>query len=233
MIHDCNFSKRIELSCGCVLAKCEVCGVKRSVVKCKDSLPKAKDSRDYYIKSCGGVIGDLPQHSRIAGEFEEALRLMGRDFYFNDRKRVLDVGAGVGYFASLFLRTGCSYEACEPDAWACQYLRGAYGIAPYECSFEDLGNVGQFDVLVSAHTLEHFVDAKAALLKMFNIIKKSGIIGLVVPDDTDLWNPDHLWFFKEEVLKTWLEEIGFTDIRIVTQQIVSKERFIYVTAVKE
>jgi ubiquinone/menaquinone biosynthesis C-methylase UbiE len=81
---------------------------------------------------------------------------------------------------------------------------------------------------MAAHVLEHFDDAPGMLEKMYRMLGKGGSLYLIIPDDTDLGNQDHKWFFTEGGIKMWLDEIGFKDVLFNSKQIVPHEKFFYI-----
>ena len=80
--------------------------------------------------------------------------------------------------------------------------------------------------------LEHFDDAPKMLQKMYTTLKPGGYLYLLIPDDSDLGNPDHFWFFKESTIVQWFQEVGFVGIKSISEQVVIYEKFIYVVGRK-
>jgi predicted SAM-dependent methyltransferase len=96
--------------------------------------------------------------------------------------------------------------------------------------FEKFNEQSPYDVIVLAHGLEHFENAPVMLEKVFCLLKESGILCLLVPDDADLGNPDHRWFFTEASIRRWVEEAGFVNVKALTKRVVPWENFIYLFA---
>jgi SAM-dependent methyltransferase len=145
--------------------------------------------------------------------------------------KALDVGAGIGIYAPWLLRCGYFYEAVDSSPWAVKYIEGAYGGPVHRVAFEDFP-VGKlkYDIVISGHCLEHFHDARTALERMAMLLKPKGILLLVIPDNSDLLNPDHHWFFTQAGIERWLHDLQLCDIRTIEKQIVPREKFIYVAA---
>ena len=233
MIHTCKGQQEF-FSCGCELERCDICKAAKSIKKCGLHQPKEHNSQYYYLDDLHGYSQGIPRHTKICAEFEMALKEM--KFYIPVHKpteaRVLDIGAGIGANAPMFMQRGYRYEALEIDSWACKYIKGAYSPHTHNVKFEDFTDVYNWDAIVASHVLEHFADARAMLKKMFDMLKPGGHVYIIIPDDTDLGNPDHLWFFKESSIRQWFEEVGFEDIKTIQKQIVVFEDFIYIVARK-
>jgi len=91
----------------------------------------------------------------------------------------------------------------------------------------------QFAVILAAHVAEHLEHAPEQIERMRDWLLPGGRLYLIVPDGRDdPWNPDHLWFFEPDSLKTMLDQIGYADIRLTSRRHVERERFIYCCAVK-
>ena len=98
-------------------------------------------------------------------------------------------------------------------------------------SFEDFDEP-DFDTIFCAHAFEHMQDSPGMMAKAFSQLKPGGRLVLIVPNDEDKCNPDHLWFWRSEDLHRVLSRIGFTDIKTVEKRRVPHEMFIYASAVK-
>lgn len=120
--------------------------------------------------------------------YERLLRRLAREEAICDgdrKRRVLDCGVGTGAFSSALARV--SQSPFELDAidisplmleQAGRALR-AYGIAPTlrqgdvrSLPYED----GTFDLVMSAHVLEHLADPHVALDEMLRVLKPGGLL---------------------------------------------------------
>ena len=233
-MHSCSGNNN-EIACGCILNMCEVCNTSKSIKKCDLHKPSNCDSKQYFLDELRGVFNDIPQHLKICGELEAALKTFNFTIPKGDVEFTvaLEIGAGIGNFAPLFMSRGYRYEALEPDYWASKYIRGAYCCAVHNIIFERFTEDLRWDAIIASHVLEHFDDAPGMLMKMFRILKDEGYFYLVIPDDSDLGNPDHKWFFSEPSICYWLEEVGFQNLNITSRQVVTWEKFIYIVAQKK
>jgi len=200
--------------------------------KCVNHKPRQHDGATYYLHELGGVVAGIPKHTLVAGEFQTALQMMGVTLPLVQpaTHRALDIGAGIGHYGSWLLRLGYSYEALEPFDWAGKYIEGCLGGPVHRCGFDELeAPDGSYQLIVAGHCLEHLPDARVSLDKMLRLLDPQGWLLILIPDDTDLGNPDHLWFFKERTLTMWLEERD-CEVKSVVRSIVPWEKFMYFAA---
>ncbi len=91
-----------------------------------------------------------------------------------------------------------------------------------------------FDVVVLKHVLEHLVDPKNTLKKIYSVLKKGGILVMCVPNEFDClysrlmlnnllfyFQPrkrptDHLYFFNRRTIRLLLGINGFRVIQLKT-----------------
>lgn len=236
MIHICNLGDEVRQEpCGCGLLQCSICGVYFSHNKCDFHKPVQANipPEEYYLQRLGTITDGLPRHKYICDELLTALSDMGVSIPEGLYRNVLDIGAGLGVYAPLFMNKHYSYTACENDSWACNYIKGAYDANVVNESFESFeASKGSFSAIVASHVLEHFKDPKSMLIKMYEYLTIEGRLYLVVPDSSDLCNPDHLTFFNEKGLAKWVEECGFKNVKSIQKKIVEREDYIFLVAEK-
>lgn len=220
--------------CGCETVKCAECGVSHSRKKCELHMaeyPHRSGSQDYYGAESAGIVDGIPRNRIYVEQWREAFEKK-LNSYMHDSNLVVEVGAGIGRLVPYLYKRGLDYMAIEPDRWACEYLREAYGALAVAGDFMDVPVRQPAKYVIAAHVLEHLPDAQAALHKMVSTMKPGGKLFLVVPDDRDLLNPDHHWFFTAEGLKAWCEEAGLVDVKYVKRRVVEHEDFIYLVGRK-
>ena len=75
--------------------------------------------------------------------------------------------------------------------------------------------------------------AKAEMIrKMAAYLDHGGELWIIVPDDSDPVNPDHLWFFTEATLRSTIEAAGLEVVRMAKRKYIERENFIYCRARK-
>ena len=151
-----------------------------------------------------------------------------------ENKRVLDIGAGNGYFGWRMLDAGASdVMACDPTVvfWM-QYhaIRHFTGECPnllLPLKFEDLPDEAEYDVAFSLGVLYHRKNPLEHLHRIRNQLVKGGmavIETLIIPGEADdeLDPPDryasmrnvHRLPTKDRLLR-WMGEAGFDEARVV------------------
>lgn len=228
--------------CGCVNRIDPEWGILRSVSKCASHLRHAGKTGMAHYLDMKCIVGGVPQHAKYAEELDVAMVEINRlIFPAPTRDTVaLEIGCGLAMYAPKLLNLGYKYYGIEPDAAAAHWARMTFCVPICQTTFEDATGyfmdahfTGAFPSLVlAAHVIEHVTDAPAVLASIFQLVKPPGRLILIVPDDRDPVNPDHLWFFTMPTLRTTLERIGFTDVQMVSKSIVKHENFIYCSAVK-
>jgi hypothetical protein len=103
---------------------------------------------------------------------------------------------------------------------------------PLERFYFNEGDKPYYNLILAAHCLEHFVGARSRVQQLYGMLCRPGELWIIVPDDSDPVNPDHLWFFTEDSLSNMLHQAGFTIKRITTKKVIERENFIYCIASK-
>lgn len=226
-------------SCGCVTGPDPASGVTRSYGKCSHHVQFLADQpqgEDYY-KTLGifdenGAI----QSAKYVAELESVigpLPTCPQQFASRRVTEALEIGGGVSPYVAAVQAAGYQYLGVEPDRWAAEKTAHVYGVEvrcePYSAqSFYP----ESFDLILAAHCLEHMPDAPGAVADMYRHLLPGGHLVLVVPDDSDKTNPDHLWFFNDRTLCSVLVRAGFEVVRLGVRRGNDRENFIYCVARK-
>lgn len=224
------------LPCGCAVATDPASGVLRSVAKCRAHRARMRDPREldagYYEEL--GVIRDgrLAPTAHVA-ELVEALGEFPRSMARHAQLAV-EVGCGASPYAGMIREAGWSYLGIDPSEWAAEWTCQNWGVPTIATDWDAFEEWRAFpiDLIFSAHALEHMEDAPGALAKMAAAIVPGGELWAVVPDDSDLENPDHAWYFTEATLRACLEASGLEVAALAVRRHVAHERFIYARARK-
>lgn len=140
---------------------------------------------------------------------------------------ILDVGSGPGLFLALGRTRGWSVKGVEPSIKASDYSQRVLGLDVKNIFLDakTAPTLGQFDVVNMGEVLEHLSDPAGMLRLVKSLIKKDGLLTLVVPNDFNplqlilrdhlgfkpWWvaPPHHLNYFSHESLKALVERLGF------------------------
>lgn len=227
-------------SCGCVTAVHAPSGVTQSISKCQfhvDFLANQRGGEWYYRHI--GVLDDAGEVRRAeyCAQMEAAL---GQPFpppvpVVAGRRlaEAIEVGCGVSPYVHAVKAAGYRYTGVEPDEWGATrtVIEGADSM--FAEKFD--GSVfaaDTFGLVLSAHCVEHVEDAPGMLRQFHRILAPGGRLVLLVPDDEDMTNPDHRWFFTPATLVRALVAAGFEVQKLAPRRVVAHELFLFVLAHK-
>ena len=219
--------------CGCVTGPDPAFGVTRSLEKCPGHVAEraAQPTGEAYYRSIG--ILDAKGAVREDHYCDELLEGIGQiPPPAGECPLAVEVGCGLSPYVRLVRAAGYAYMGIEPDPWAAAEMGRRFGAAVVQGTWEQFRSKLPADLLLCCHALEHMPDAPAALGRFHEMLVPGGHLVLLVPDDTDLVNPDHLWFFSPESLYSLLTLVGFTVPTISVHKRIERENFIYCVARK-
>lgn len=221
--------------CGCVNKVDREWRILRRLFTCNTHKEAGgKTGLQHYI-DMGCIVDGVPQRALHVAELRAAMDEMGIVRSSHRNERMLEIGSGLSLCAQDLRSQGYIYTGIEPDKEAAEWARQHSDGSPLkiiETNFEEYSG-GTFKMILAAHVFEHMDDAPVMISKAFRMLSAKGRLLLVVPNgEDDPVNPDHLWQFTPSTLRSTLDRIGFTDVRMVEKRIVERERFIYCSAVK-
>lgn len=231
-------------SCGCTTAPAEPYGVLRSVTKCAKHRAERRDPAtlgEAYYRENGALDADAP--GRYVGELVEALGELPRAAEKLENN-ALEIGCGASPYVEAMDRRGWIYHGLDASRWAAEFMRTETGYRIACASFEamdfeepwspepDEWLPDRFGLILAAHVFEHLDDAPAAIARAARLLAPGGELWIVVPDDQDLCNPDHIYFFSPETLRACVEAAGLTVERMEVRRYIAREQFIYCRARK-
>ncbi|ACV67914.1 class I SAM-dependent methyltransferase [Desulfohalobium retbaense] len=148
----------------------------------------------------------------------------------NERRNILDVGSGPGYFLLRGKQRGWHVEGIEPSGQAAEHSR-SLGSKIYQDFLDQksLPKFNQYDVIHASEVLEHIPDPEEMLKNMYQLLKPGGIICISVPNDYnplqyalrvecgfDPWwvaPPHHINYFDFDSLTALLQKVGYNILR--------------------
>lgn len=145
--------------------------------------------------------------------------------------RLLDIGAGHGFFSRAALDLGFTVTACEPSPDRREVYREMNGFDPQGHAFDDRfaqAHRGSFDAVLLIQVLEHLPHPAAVLRNIGNVLSADGIAVIAVPhfgsavsrvqgkNDMFIIPPEHLNYFSKNGLVDLCERSGFTIAHLET-----------------
>lgn len=219
--------------CGCVVAPSPTYGVLRSVAKCPKHRREHHDPAtldEAYYRENGALDADAPV--RYVGELVEALGELPEPS--RQPAFAMEIGCGVSPYAGTLRALGYAYFGIDASPWAVAWMRRAFGQnAAGVADFESLRlSQGNYALILAAHVFEHLSYASTALQHAADCLAPGGELWLIVPDDEDQCNPDHLWFADESGWRRLVEAAGLVVERSTTIRRIERESFVYLKARK-
>jgi SAM-dependent methyltransferase len=149
---------------------------------------------------------------------------------FRRLNRVLEVGAGRGWFLSVAAQSGWETWAVEINSDAVQHLhsKGIHRIIVDAAEdFDALA--GSVDVVKMWDVIEHLQSPRKALTNIYRVLRPGGLLRLATtnfaslsrrvngPEWVYLNGADHIFLFEPSTISRLLKQCGFSDIRIRTR----------------
>ena len=153
--------------------------------------------------------------------FKRAAHLIQR---YKGKGRLLDVGAGFGFFLSEMKSRGWEVAGVEISQKAIEYARDVLKLIVHAGPLEKVGfPENHFDVVTSFYVIEHLPHPIPFLTECYRILKNGGLLLLRYPHTTPIKNllrffrienrlydlPAHLSDFSPEMIEQCLNRVGF------------------------
>jgi SAM-dependent methyltransferase len=213
--------------CGCINEVDATSGVLCSVSKCGYHQRHQRDP--------GSLDGGYYAELRIVegAHVREIERALGPFPPAPKGGKVLEVGCGASPYAPALKNLGWDYVGVDASPWAARWTANRWGVRTEVSTIEDYHlDGGSYSLVLAAHCLEHVQDSPGTVRRLADALEPSGQLWVVVPDDTDQTNPDHLWFYTAGGLARAVEAAGLLVERLAVLRIVAHERFVYLRATK-
>ncbi len=171
---------------GCDVIECQTCGFKHIV-----PVVAAEQAETYYSEQF------LPERPLYIDRYQEDMDWwqlvysekyeMLEDYLPPERRRILDIGCGLGLFLQEGRKRGWKTIGIEPSQQAARYARNL-GLEilnePFGQKHADA--LGLFDVVHFHEVLEHIPDPSGMLRLASRLLEPHGLLYVVVPND---YNP--------------------------------------------
>ncbi len=144
----------------------------------------------------------------------------------SERRRVLDVGSGPGYFLQKGKERGWDTLGIEPSVQALTHSRNL-GLEVIDGFLDEklALDIGHFDVVHMHEVLEHILDPEQMLQLVHGLLRPGGIVCVIVPNDYNplqkalretgdyqpwwLAPPHHVNYFNFTSLSALVSKVGF------------------------
>lgn len=205
---------------------CEVCGFKHIV-----PIPTAEELALVYRHDYYSIEKPLYlKHNEEDQEWWNLVYSERYDFFEQnlppERRRILDIGSGPGYFLLCGKKRDWQVLGIEPSVQAAAHSR-ELGIEIYEdfLTEQTVRQLDSFDVVYMSEVLEHIPDPTSMLKLSYSLLNNEGLLCIVVPNDYNpfqstlrkaygyspwwLAPPHHINFFNFDSISHLLTQCGF------------------------
>jgi 2-polyprenyl-3-methyl-5-hydroxy-6-metoxy-1,4-benzoquinol methylase len=152
---------------------------------------------------------------------------------FQKTGSLLDVGCGCGFFLKEAKARGWQVMGVDPSRKSIDYARSLIGEAALCGTIDDIPTDRRFDVIALVNVLDHMVDFRQQLEKIYFLLARDGILYLRFPNglfhssvmrlfrilSAERFITSFLIFheypFTPKAIKRCLNDIGFIDIRVL------------------
>lgn len=242
------------------IIECNLCGIKKQsllriensfkVVRCKKcgfvfmnptfTIDEIKKFYNEYGKTSSDE--SAPPEHRIPVLKNELERLTKQK---PDRGKLLDVGTAYGFAIKVSRDLGWDVLGIEPSKVMAKEGRKKFNLPIMVGMIEELNlPKNSFDAVTFFDVMEHIVDSKSVLKRVYELLKKDGIIAVRVPnfnfhftktkilelfgkkDFIAYDTPAHVNTFSPRTLKMFLEKSGFRNVKVeIGYPVYTKGRF--------
>jgi hypothetical protein len=141
---------------------------------------------------------------------------------FPTARSIYEIGAAAGTALNAFKRQGFTVGGCDPSHTATTQAMDIFGIKVDRTDAEHAApHVGQFDIVLMSHVLEHFRDPLATLKQLRPHMRTGAGLILEVPCATaaELLPPgwfafEHITYFSPATLTAMLHAAGFEPLEL-------------------
>ena len=160
---------------------------------------------------------------------------------YTQGKKLIDIGAGTGFFLAHMQKRGWAVTGIEPNAHAREVALQSHGLKLAEPNELFALPALSADIITMWHVLEHVHRPEYYLKRIHEILNDRGALFLALPNHQSFdasfyglhwaaWDvPRHLWHFSPQAVKTMLQRAGFS---LIHQYVLPFDAF-YVALISE
>ena len=138
--------------------------------------------------------------------------------FFSFPKTCLEIGCGTGSFLWLLKSRGHKVKGIEPDSIFVSNAAKKYNIDLETLLFDDFNDSQTFDFICNFHVIEHVLDPRSFVKKMYEKLNTNGSVYIECPTIDDIYTNDlntffwdvHVNTFSNRSLPWLLESEGFS-----------------------
>ncbi len=204
------------------ICKCEMCGFTFThEAPDEDEIGRYYDSPAYvsHSNTDKGLINKIYHIARNVMIRRKVYLIKKLTLLRNGK--LLDYGAGTGYFARAMSQKGWQVTAIEKNEQARNFSKQKFNFEILPTEAFDTLEKGTFDVITLWHVMEHIQNLDAFWKHSAQLLDENGILVAAVPNHAsydaenyrEYWAaydvPRHLWHFDSSTIMRWSEKHGF------------------------
>lgn len=200
---------------------CDTCGL-----VWVDPRPTESEINEFYSeKYRSDYKGDFePKMKHCWRETHRAIgRLEGLAPYYTSGAKILDIGAGAGFFAYVLRKNGAQVDGIEPNKGYAGFAQNKLGIDSITMGYlGDVEKEGYYDIITINHVFEHLPNPLESLLQMKQLLNAEGRIILEVPNikatyhsPNKVFHVGHLYWYSPETIRAMAAKAGFKVVDLV------------------
>jgi SAM-dependent methyltransferase len=139
-------------------------------------------------------------------------------------KKLLEIGAGVGYLTLFALARGWEAKGIETSKPAVQFGKDYLRVDLEHTTIEDYTSDEKFDAIAMVEVLEHFLDPVKAIRAMRRLSgAHTFLFGTTPNTDSEHWQKsdqniyvpdDHIFLFNERSIQRFADKAGIRDLTV-------------------
>lgn len=197
--------------------------------------PRLADHTAIQTLAGTGLMGDEELTAAQTRRFRKELKQLET---YRNLNRILEIGAGRGWFLGEAARAGWETWAVEINTQALEYLgeRGIHHVMaqPAE-SFEAPSD--SMDIVRVWDVIEHLSSPSKAVVHAHRALRRGGLLKIATtnfaslsrwvngPEWVYLNGADHIFLFEPATIRRLLEKVGFSSISISTRSFNLRRKF--------
>lgn len=177
-------------------------------------------AEDYRASYKGAVEPKMKHCYREMLRANQRVARLGQ--FYKSGDRLLDIGAGAGFFAYVLEGNDVDYQGIEPNQGYATFAREQLGLTSIDIGYlENIEDWETFDILTINHVFEHLHNPNQSLAHMHRLLKPGGHIIMEVPNaEADYHAPHkvfhlgHLYWYNPDALSALAAKHNFNVVDI-------------------
>lgn len=184
--------------------------------------------REYFQETSSSGYSNYSSMENVLKN--ESLRKLNYIKKYTNKKKLMDVGSGLGTFLKVAKNAGYKVSGNDISTFAAERIKKQLKIPFYLGSLEkEIFPQSKFEIITAWDVIEHIFSVNKAIKNIKNALKSGGLLFFTTPN-INSWDaclmgkhwygykkvPEHVLFFSPESITNALENSGFNVLEIKT-----------------